>query len=213
MIRKPDLGRDHNNSKDIIMTFILPDLPFARDALEPFISAHTLSFHYDKHHKTYVDKLNALIPETPFANKTLDEIIKSSDGAIFNNAAQVWNHTFYWHCLTGETDQKPTAKLLELLNRDFSSMENFELQFKNSATANFGSGWTWLVLTPEGKLEIVNTSNAGCPLTTDNIPLLTCDVWEHAYYLDTQNNRPGYLDNFFKIINWDFVSANLNQAL
>lgn len=195
------------------MTFQLPELPFDKKALEPFISEQTLNFHYNKHHKTYVDKLNTLIKDTPFANKMLEEIIKSSSGPTFNNAAQVWNHTFYWHCLTGDKSQKPTTKLSDLIIASFGSMDDFEQQFKNSAATNFGSGWTWLVITPLKKLEIVNTSNANCPLTTTNIPLLTCDVWEHAYYIDTQNNRAQYLDNFFKIINWDFVSANLNQVV
>jgi superoxide dismutase, Fe-Mn family len=195
------------------MTFQLPELPFDKKELEPFISEQTLNFHYNKHHKTYVDKLNTLIKDTPFANKMLEEIIKSSSGPTFNNAAQVWNHTFYWHCLTGDKSQKPTTKLLDLIIASFGSMDDFEQQFKNSAATNFGSGWTWLVITPLKKLEIVNTSNANCPLTTTNIPLLTCDVWEHAYYIDTQNNRAQYLDNFFKIINWDFVSANLNQVV
>ena len=194
------------------MLFELIKLPYNKNALEPFISAKTFSFHYDKHHQTYVNNLNSLIDGTEYAEQPLEEIIKTSTGAIFNNAAQIWNHNFLWHSMTDKKDQTPTEELTILLNTSFSSIENFLAEFKKNALANFGSGWTWLVYTPKNTLEIVNTSNASCPLTTDNVPLLVCDVWEHAYYLDTQNNRGKYIDNFFEVLCWDFVSANLNAA-
>lgn len=194
------------------MAFTLPNLPFARNALEPHISANTLSYHYDKHHATYVNKLNTLIEGTSFASQSLEEIIKSTEGVIFNNAAQVWNHTFYWHCLTGEIHQAPSALLLKAINDSFGSLDAFFEDFKAAALSNFGSGWTWLVLQQDNTLAITNTSNAHCPLTTDSTALLTCDVWEHAYYLDTQNDRSRYIDNFFKILCWDFVSANFNKT-
>ena len=187
------------------MAFTLPNLPFERTALEPYISAHTLSYHYDKHHATYVNKLNDLVANTEHKNQTLDEIIRTSEGVIFNNAAQVWNHTFYWHCLTGEKGQAPSAPLQQAIDQSFGSTEAFLSEFKAAALSNFGSGWTWLVRTPDGNLQITNTSNAQCPLTTANTALLTCDVWEHAYYLDTQNDRATYVDNFFKVLCWDFA--------
>jgi len=194
------------------MSFTLPALPYSKEALEPYISAHTLSYHYDKHHAAYVNKLNGFIADTALANQTLEAIIQQSEGAIFNNAAQVWNHTFYWHCLTPAKDTRPSAPLQQAIESSFGSLEQLLSQFKEKALANFGSGWTWLIAQPDGTLAIVNTSNAHCPLTTDSTALLTCDVWEHAYYLDTQNDRGQYVDNFFHIINWDFASANFNQA-
>lgn len=194
------------------MSFTLPALPYSKEALEPYISAHTLSYHYDKHHAAYVNKLNGFIADTALANQTLEAIIQQSEGAIFNNAAQVWNHTFYWHCLTPAKDTRPSAPLQQAIESSFGSLEQLLTQFKEKALANFGSGWTWLIAQPDGTLAIVNTSNAHCPLTTDSTALLTCDVWEHAYYLDTQNDRGQYVDNFFHIINWDFASANFNQA-
>jgi Fe-Mn family superoxide dismutase len=194
------------------MSFTLPALPYSKEALEPHISAHTLSYHYDKHHATYVNKLNGLIANTPLATETLESIIQQSEGAIFNNAAQVWNHTFYWHCLTPSKDTQPSAPLQQAIEASFGSVEQLLTQFKEQALANFGSGWTWLVAKPDGTLAIVNTSNAHCPLTTNDTALLTCDVWEHAYYLDRQNDRGSYVDNFFHVLNWDFASANFNQA-
>ena len=194
------------------MSFTLPALPYAKDALEPYISAHTLSYHYDKHHATYVNKLNGLIADTPLAHETLETIIQKSDGPIFNNAAQVWNHTFYWHSLTPQTNTQPSAPLQQAIDETFGSLETLLAQFKEKALANFGSGWTWLVAEADGTLAIVNTSNAHCPLTTTQTALLTCDVWEHAYYLDTQNDRGRYVDNCFQLLNWDFASANFNQA-
>lgn len=195
------------------MTFKLAPLPFARDELKPYISEQTLSFHYDKHHQTYVTKLNDLIVNSKYADKTLEEIIKSSTGVIFNNAAQVWNHSFYWQCLSGDKSQQPSKNLTAAIEQEFGSVENMLLELKKMALANFGSGWTWLVVTPSKKLKLVNTSNAACPLTTDAEAILTCDIWEHAYYLDTQNNRAAYLDNFCHIICWDFVSANYNKVM
>lgn len=194
------------------MAIELPPLPYAQDALEPHISKETLDYHYGKHHNTYVVKLNGLIDGTPEADKSLEEIVKSSSGGVFNNSAQVWNHTFYWHCLTPAKDTRPSAPLQQAIESSFGSLEQLLSQFKEKALANFGSGWTWLIAQPDGTLAIVNTSNAHCPLTTDSTALLTCDVWEHAYYLDTQNDRGQYVDNFFHIINWDFASANFNQA-
>ena len=184
----------------------LPALPYAQDALEPHISAETLSYHHGKHHATYVDKLNKAIEDTEYEDKSLEEIIMSADGGIFNNAAQVWNHSFYWHCLSpdcGGTPENPIARVIE---RDFGSQKDFEKQFTDTATTLFGSGWTWLVLQKDGKLAIKNTSNAETPVREGITPLLTCDVWEHAYYLDYQNKRPDYLKAFWKVVDWEFVN-------
>lgn len=195
--------------KYMTMTFELPKLPYEKNALEPYISSETLEYHYGKHHQTYVTKLNGLIEGTEFESMTLEDIIKKSEGGIFNNAAQVWNHTFYWNCLSPNGGELPTWQVAELIERDFGSFESFQKQFSTSAINNFGSGWTWLVQTPEGKLEIVNTSNAATPLTSDNTVLLTVDVWEHAYYIDYRNARPNYMEAFWKLVNWDFVNKNL----
>ncbi|MFP4207801.1 MAG: superoxide dismutase [Wenzhouxiangella sp.] len=192
------------------MAFSLPDLPYAKDALEPHISAETLEYHYGKHHKTYVDKLNGLVEGTDAANQSLEDIIRSSSGGLFNNAAQVWNHTFYWHCLSPNGGGAPSGKLAELIDRDFGSFEAFVEKFNESAVGNFGSGWTWLVQNPDGSLAIVNTDDAETPLTGTAKPLLTCDVWEHAYYVDYRNARPKYLEAFWKLVNWDFAASNLN---
>lgn len=193
------------------MTIQLPALPYEMDALEPHISKETLEFHYGKHHQTYVTKLNGLIPGTEFEGKDLEEIVKTSTGGVFNNAAQIWNHTFYWNGFAKNAGGKPEGVLLEKIEENFGSFEKFVEDFTNSCINNFGSGWTWLVKTPEGKLEIVNTSNAATPLTTENTPLLTCDVWEHAYYIDYRNARPNYLSAFWELINWDFVTKNLEK--
>ena len=190
----------------------LSDLPFSMNALEPYISEKTLSFHYGKHHKTYVDKLNGLIENTEFANQKLEDIILASDGGIFNNAAQVWNHSFYWDCLSSNHHQKPSNQLLNAIETSFGSFEGFIQTFSEQAIGLFGSGWCWLVLNPEDfSLSIVQTSNAETPLTQSLIPLLTCDVWEHAYYLDTQNQRPKYLENFWAVVNWDWISEQYSQ--
>ena len=191
------------------MAHTLPDLPYAMDALEPHISKETLEYHYGKHHKTYVDKLNPLIEGTEWADKPLEEIIRGSSGGIFNNAAQVWNHTFYWHCLSPDGGGEPTGKLAEAINASFGSFAAFKEQFSDKSVTLFGSGWAWLVKQPDGKLAIVQTSNAATPITGDSKPLLTCDVWEHAYYIDYRNARPKYLEAFWQLVNWDFVASNL----
>jgi len=192
------------------MAHELPALPFAKDALEPVISSETLDYHHGKHHNTYVTNLNNLIPGTEFENASLEEIIMKSEGGIFNNAAQVWNHTFYWNCLRSPSDDNaPDGALADAINGAFGSFEEFKKAFASSGATNFGSGWTWLVRNQDGSLEIVNTSNAGNPMTAGKKPLLTADVWEHAYYIDYRNARPAYLEAFWKIVNWDFVAANL----
>ncbi|MBF0470890.1 MAG: superoxide dismutase [Fe] [Gammaproteobacteria bacterium] len=189
----------------------LPPLPFAATALEPHISAETLGFHHDKHHATYVTNLNKLIAGTPFADNTLEEIITTAPaGGIFNNAAQVWNHTFYWNCLSANGGGPADGAIAAKIDSKFGSFSEFQQQFTQSALTNFGSGWTWLVENSDGSLEIVNTSNAATPLTNGQRPLLTCDVWEHAYYIDYRNARPQYLEAFWKLVNWEFVNGNLS---
>lgn len=192
----------------------LPDLPFNKKALEPFISEETLNYHYGKHHKTYVDKLNLLIKDTKFSDSSLEDIILASEGAVFNNAAQVWNHSFYWDCLSEEHHQEPSSILKSAIEKHFDSYEAFVTEFSSRAGGIFGSGWCWLVLDPEDfSLKIHETSNAGTPLTQNLIPLLTCDVWEHAYYLDTQNQRPKYLENFWAVVNWKLISARYQEHI
>ena len=191
------------------MAFQLPELPYERDALEPHISRETLDYHYGKHHNTYVVKLNGLVEGTELESKSLEEIIKTSEGGIFNNAAQVWNHTFYWNCLSPEGGDKPSGELAAAIDKAFGSYDEFVAKFSDMAVNNFGSSWTWLVKNTDGSLEIVNTSNAGTPLTGDQKPLLTCDLWEHAYYIDYRNLRPDYLKAFWALVNWEFVAANL----
>ena len=188
----------------------LPALPYAMDALAPHISAETLEFHYGKHHQTYVTKLNGLIPGTEFENMSLEDIVGKSSGGVFNNAAQVWNHTFYWNCLSPNGGGAPNDKLASALQGSFGSVDAFKEKFTNSAVNNFGSGWTWLVQNSDGKLALENTSNAATPLTGASTPLLTCDVWEHAYYIDYRNARPKYLDAFWNLVNWDFVTDNMS---
>lgn len=190
------------------MAFELPALPYANDALEPTISAETIGFHYGKHHQTYVTNLNNLVPGTEFEGQSLEEIIMKAQGGIFNNAAQIWNHTFYWNGLTPNGKNAVSGDLATAIDETFGSFDDFKAKFSTSAATNFGAGWTWLVKNADGSLEIVNTSNAGCPLTTGQTPLLTCDVWEHAYYIDFRNARPKYVEAFWGIVNWDFVSAN-----
>lgn len=191
------------------MAHTLPALPYALDALAPHISQETLEFHYGKHHQTYVTNLNNLIAGTEFENASLEEIIKKSSGGVFNNAAQVWNHTFYWNSLSPNGGGEPTDALLEAINAKWGSVAAFKDAFNKSAAGNFGSGWTWLVKKEDGTLDIVNTSNAATPLTGNDKPLLTCDVWEHAYYIDYRNARPKYLETFWNIVNWEFAAANL----
>ncbi|MGA2655855.1 MAG: Fe-Mn family superoxide dismutase [Gammaproteobacteria bacterium] len=191
------------------MSFTLPALPYAQDALQPHISAETLQYHYGKHHQAYVNNLNNLIPNTEYADMTLEEIIQKSSGGIFNNAAQVWNHTFYWHCLSPKGGGEPTGKVLDAINASFGSFETFKEAFTKCAIGTFGSGWAWLAKTHDGKLEIISTSNAGTPMTEHKTALLTCDVWEHAYYIDYRNARPEYLGAFWNLVNWDFVAKGL----
>jgi Fe-Mn family superoxide dismutase len=194
------------------MAFILPPLPYELDALQPYISRETLEYHYGKHHQAYVTNLNNLVAGTDLENKKLEEIIKTQPaGAIFNNAAQDWNHSFYWKCLSPNGGGEPKGALLAAINKSFGDFDKFKDQFTKSAIATFGSGWAWLVKNPQGGLEIVTTSNAGTPLTTPNIPLLTCDVWEHAYYIDYRNSRQKYMEAFWSLVNWDFVTINFNS--
>lgn len=192
------------------MPFTLPPLPYDLNALQPYISSETLEYHYGKHHQAYVTNLNNLIAGTDMEEKSLEEIIKTQTGSIFNNAAQVWNHTFYWHCLAPNGGGQPEGELLTAINQDFGDFNAFKEQFTKVAIATFGSGWAWLVKNPQGKLEIISTSNAGTPLTTASKALLTCDVWEHAYYIDYRNARPKYLDAFWNLVNWEFVTTNFN---
>lgn len=191
------------------MSFELPKLPYALDALEPHISKETLEYHYGKHHQTYVTNLNNLVKGTDLENKSLEELIKTTEGGIFNNAAQVWNHTFYWNCLAPNAGGAPTGKIAEAINKAFGSFEEFKKQFNDAAAKNFGSGWTWLVKKADGSLAIVNTSNASTPVSGEDKPLLTVDVWEHAYYIDYRNARVKYLEEFWALVNWSFVEANL----
>ena len=192
------------------MAFELPALPYAINALEPHISQETLEYHHGKHHNTYVVNLNNLVPGTEFEGKSLEEIIKTSTGGVFNNAAQIWNHTFYWHCLSPNGGGEPTGALADAINKAFGSFAEFKDAFTRSAIGNFGSSWTWLVKKADGSLAIVNTSNAGCPLTeAGTTPLLTVDLWEHAYYIDFRNLRPKYMETFWTLVNWEFVANNL----
>lgn len=186
----------------------LPELPYAKDALEPFISAETIEYHYGKHHQTYINNLNDLIKNTELANSSLEEIVKQSSGAIFNNAAQVWNHNFYWSCLQPNDGSTPAGSLAEAINAKWGSYDEFKKAFTQCAITTFGSGWAWLVRSSDGTLDLVSTSNATTPIAGDAKPLLTCDVWEHAYYIDYRNARAGYIDKFWNNINWDFVENN-----
>ncbi|HPT15464.1 MAG TPA: superoxide dismutase, partial [Bacteroidales bacterium] len=185
------------------MTFELPKLPYDAAALEPFISAKTIEFHYGKHHQTYVTKLNGLLPGSAFENASLEEIILKAEGPIFNNGAQVWNHTFFWEGFSARRGTAPSGKLLQMIERDFGSFDGFKTKFAEAAINLFGSGWAWLVLKTDGSLAIIQTGNAGNPLRDGHKPLLTCDVWEHAYYLDYQNRRPDFLAAFWNLVDWD----------
>ncbi len=190
------------------MTHQLPPLPYEKNALAPVISAETLEFHYGKHHQTYVDNLNKLIVGTEFENLTLEEIVKKSSGGIFNNSAQIWNHTFYWNSLSPKGGGEPTGALAQAINQSFGSFKSFQEKFNQVTVGTFGSGWGWLVKKADGTLEVVSTSNAGCPLTEQKKPLLTCDVWEHAYYIDYRNARAKYVESFWKLVNWEFAAKN-----
>jgi len=194
------------------MAFQLPELPYSKDALAPHISAETLEYHYGKHHAGYVKKLNAAVDGSPKAEMTLEEVIKNSEGGLFNNAAQVWNHTFYWNSLSPDGGGEPTGDLSKMINDSFGSFADFKEKFSDAAAGQFGSGWAWLVKKVDGKLDVVATANAETPLTNEKLtPLMTCDVWEHAYYVDYRNARPKYIESFWNLVNWDFVEANLKK--
>ena len=187
------------------MSFELPQLPYAKDALAPVISKETIEYHYGKHHQTYVTNLNKLVEGSEHSGKSLEDIIKTSSGGVFNNAAQIYNHTFYWNCLTPNKTEASSG-LKAAIIETFGSVDEFKKAFSAAAIATFGSGWAWLVKDSNGKLEIVTTNNAGCPLTDNKTPLLTFDVWEHAYYIDYRNARPNYVEKLWDIVNWEFIS-------
>jgi superoxide dismutase, Fe-Mn family len=193
----------------MIMTHTLPDLPYPKDALQPHISKETLEYHHGKHHRAYVDKLNKLIPGTEFEKATLQDIVLRSSGEIFNNAAQAWNHDFYWQCLSPEGGGEPGGELARAINSAFGSYAAFKEKFSKLAEGNFGSGWAWLVRGTSGALELIGTSNAKNPLTDGKTPVLTCDVWEHAYYIDYRNARPDYVKAFWNVVNWQFAASKL----
>ena len=190
------------------MEHTLPPLPYAIDALAPHISKETLEFHYGKHHQTYVTNLNNLIKGTEFDAMSLEDIVRKSSGGMFNNAAQIWNHTFYWNSLSPKGGGQPAGALAAAINAKWGSFDAFKDAFTKSAVGNFGSSWTWLVKKADGSLDIVNTSNAASPVTGADKPLLTCDLWEHAYYIDYRNRRPDYMAAFWSLINWDFAASN-----
>ena len=191
------------------MAFELPPHPYDRAALEPHISAETLDFHHGKHHQAYVTNLNKQIEGTEFESMDLESIIRKSQGGIFNNAAQVWNHTFYWHCMKPGGGGEPTGKLGEAIAKAFGSFAAFKEQFTATAVGTFGSGWAWLVQRPDGSLALVSTPNAATPITGADTPLLTCDVWEHAYYIDYRNARPKYVESFWNVVDWDSVAGRM----
>ncbi len=191
------------------MAFELPALPYAKDALAPHLSAETFDYHYSKHHQAYVTNLNNLVPGTAFEGKGLEEIVKTSSGGIYNNAAQVWNHTFFWNCMTPNGGGAPTGALADAINAKWGSFDEFKKAFQTSAVGNFGSGWTWLVKKADGSVDIVNMGAAGTPLTTGDTALLCVDVWEHAYYIDYRNLRPKFVETFLNsLANWTFAEAN-----
>ena len=191
------------------MEHTLPPLPYAKDALQPHISAETLEYHYGKHHATYVTNLNNLIKGTEFENMSLEEIVKKSSGGIFNNSAQVWNHTFFWNCMSPNGGGAPTGPVADAINAKWGSFDKFKEEFTKSSLGNFGSGWTWLVQKADGGVDIVNTSNAHTPLASDDKALLTCDVWEHAYYIDYRNARAKFVESWWNLVNWEFVNQNM----
>ena len=189
----------------------LPPLPYPLDALKPHISSETMEFHYGKHHKAYVDKLNELIKGKPQEQMALEEIVRSAEGPIFNNAAQVWNHTFFWHCMSPDAPKSPQGALAKAIDSGFGSFDKFKDDFSAAATSLFGSGWTWLVADASGALSIVSTQNAHTPIEGDRIPLLTCDVWEHAYYIDYRTARPQFVKAFWNVVNWEFAARNFEN--
>lgn len=193
------------------MTHTLPPLPYALDALAPTISKETLEYHYGKHHQAYVTNLNNLIKDTEFADASLEDTIMKSSGGIFNNAAQVWNHTFYWNCMTPKSNGKPSGKLAEAIDKAFGSFDEFKKKFSQTAITTFGSGWGWLVKNEKGDVELMSTSNADLPMKHGKKALLTCDVWEHAYYIDYRNLRPSYVEKFWDLVNWEFVEKNFAE--
>ena len=191
------------------MAFTLPELPYAKDALAPHISKETLEFHYGKHHQGYVNKLNkAVEDDASLQGKSLEDLIKTQKGGVFNNAAQVWNHTFYWNSLSPNGGGEPTGKIADAIKKSFGSFSDFKEQFSKAASGHFASGWAWVVTSGDG-LDIVDLHDAGNPLTMGKTPVLTCDVWEHAYYIDYRNARPKYMDAFWSLVNWDFVASNM----
>jgi superoxide dismutase, Fe-Mn family len=190
------------------MSHTLPELPYAKNALAPVISEETITFHYGKHHQAYVTNLNKLIVGTEFESANLEDIVRKASGGMYNNAAQIWNHTFYWKCLAPKTGVEPTGALEKALVKQFGSVPEFKKQFGNAAVTLFGAGWAWLTRDAKGTLAIEQASNAGCPLTAGRMPLLTCDVWEHAYYIDYRNARADYVEKFWTIVNWKFVEQN-----
>lgn len=190
------------------MTHQIPALPYQKDALQPYISAETIDFHYGMHHAAYVNNLNKLIIGTAFENASLEKIIQEANGGIFNNGAQVWNHTFYWNCLSPNGGVEPKGNLAKAIERDYGGFDAFKEKFTQAASTLFGSGWAWLVADQSGKLSIVQESNAGNPLRNQLTPIMTCDVWEHAYYIDKRNKRPAYIEDFWKIVNWNFAEGN-----
>jgi len=191
------------------MAIELPALPWARDALAPHISAETIDYHYGKHHQTYLTNLNNQIKGTEFENLSLEEIIRKSSGGMFNNAAQIWNHTFYWNCLKPNGGGEPSGRLADAINKAFGGFAQFKDEFTKTSVGTFGSGWGWLVQRPDGSLALASTSNAGTPITGADRPLLTCDVWEHAYYIDYRNARPKYVEAFWNLVNWDFAASQM----
>ena len=194
------------------MAFELPPLPYKIDDLAPYVSAETLEYHYGKHHRTYVNKLNTLIADSEWHHHSLEQLVKQATGGIFNNAAQVWNHTFYWQCMKPNGGGEPCGRLAEQIIQNFDNFSQFKKQFTDCALSQFGSGWAWLVRNQDGSLAITSTGNADNPLRHDQTPLLTCDVWEHAYYIDTRNDRARYLENFWQVVNWGFVADELEKA-
>ena len=191
------------------MAIELPPLPYEKNALEPHISAETLEYHHDKHHAAYVNKLNAAIEGTELADAALEDIVKKADGGMFNNAAQAWNHTFYWNSMSPNGGGEPSGKLADAINKAFGSADKFKEEFGKKAAGNFGSGWTWLVQRKDCKMSLFNTSNAATPITGSDKPLLTMDVWEHAYYIDYRNARPKYIEAFWALVNWEFATGNM----
>ena len=194
------------------MAHQLPELPYAKDALEPHMSAETFDYHYSKHHNAYVTNLNNLIPGTEFENLALEEIIKKASAGIYNNAAQIWNHTFFWNCMKPNGGGAPSGALADAINAKWGSLDEFKKAFQTSAVGNFGSGWTWLVKKADGSVDIVNMGAAGTPLTTGDTALLCVDVWEHAYYIDYRNLRPKFVETFLDhLVNWDFATSNFSS--